>query len=53
MQNLKESKPKKKELRCPFSQNPNFKCEDCRLFKEISKDVGKVCVLIYLAMRSS
>ena len=52
MQNSKESKgkPEKKELRCPFSKD--LKCEDCRLYQFQSKGIGKVCVLIYIAMRS-
>ena len=52
MQNLQEKKPdaKKKEPRCPFDKD--LKCEDCRLFIHVSKDVGKVCSINLTAMRS-
>jgi len=40
-------------LRCPFAaSNINFKCEQCRLFIHVSKGVGRVCSINYLAMRS-
>lgn len=50
MQDSKDkNKPEKKELRCPFS---NIKCEDCRLYRYFSKEIGKECSIILIALRS-
>ena len=40
----------KREKKCPF--NPVLACEDCRLFIQISKELGQVCSINFLAMRS-
>jgi len=48
----KEQKPKAeiKEPRCPL--NSTLKCSECRWYQFFSKDAGKMCALIYSAMRS-
>ena len=42
----------KREKKCPFSSNINFRCEDCRLYQHRSEAIGKVCSINFTAMRS-
>lgn len=41
---------KEEQKRCPFDKT--LKCEDCRLYVHFSKDSGKVCSIIFTAVRS-
>ena len=54
MQNSKDKKPenktKAKAKRCPFG---DLACGDCRLYQHISKSIGKVCSINFMAMRSN
>jgi len=54
VQNSQEKKPdtKKKEKKCPFNSDGSLSCQNCRLFIHVSKDVGKVCAINFMAMRS-
>lgn len=55
MQDSQEQKPenktKAKVKRCPFDKS--LMCEDCRLFQEFSKEIGKACSLNFVALRSA
>ena len=55
MKNSQEKKPENKTKaevkRCPFDKD--IKCEDCRLYQNFSKDIGKVCSINFIAMRSN
>lgn len=48
-ENKAEKKEEAKQLRCPFG---DLVCSECRLFQFFSKDIGKICSINFLAMRS-
>jgi len=49
VENKRVEVKEEKELRCPFSPDPNFLCQNCRLYQPF-KFGGKEKICVFLRM---